>query len=130
MSARAFTLLLGISLAFTLGPMTEPVAATDSEPGCCICLCGASGNSTTFGNGNSGAVCSDVANSRECSGICGDLGCPTDFAGHLACTDPALAEACGIATMAPASSPTGLIALAAVLAGFGAFYLRRRSLRS
>jgi hypothetical protein len=129
MRSKALTLILALSLAISAATLIEHADATDTEPGCCICFCGAQ-NATTSG-AISGAVCTDVANIRECGLRCADIGCDglkPDFAGNVTCSDPALAETCGGATMAPASSPTGLLALAVLLAGFGAFYLRRRSI--
>lgn len=128
MGSKGLTLLLALSIAVSVASFIEHADATDTEPGCCICFCGAQ-NATTYG-AVPGVVCTDVANLRECSLRCQEIGCDgpkPDFVGNVTCSDPALAETCGGSTMAPASSAVGLMALAALLSGFGAFYLRRRA---
>lgn len=128
MSSRALTLILALTVAFSAATLIDRATAKPAGPVCCICACG-SENSTTFQAAPGGAVCRDAASGGECGSLCGDLGCGVELVGNQSCTSPAFASGCGVTTMAPASSSTGLVALIAALTGFGAFYLRRRSLR-
>ncbi len=128
MSSRALTLILALSVVFSVATLSDRATAKPTGPVCCVCACSGE-NSTTFQAAPLSAVCKDAANGGECGSQCGELGCGVDFVGNQSCTAPSFAAACGVTTMAPASSSSGLIALIAALTGFGAFYLRRRSLR-
>ncbi len=130
MSGKALTTILALLITASAAPLVERVWADDGfGASCCVCFCG-SQNSTTMGTGSSDFVCTDLdsASGAECNAICDPIGCQGKVS-IVPCTDPGLAETCAVATMAPASSPVGLLALVAALSGFGAFYLRRRSLR-
>ncbi len=127
MTSKAWIILSALVLVGSAASLINDAGATISGPGCCVCL-DPSLNSTAATSGAAGGSCFDTSvGDRECGTLCGGI---SVFFNATSCSDPSLADACGTAsTMAPASSPTGLVALIAALAGIGAFLLRRRSLQ-
>lgn len=133
MNRRSLTLVVTLSVTISVATLIgRGSAIPPPPPGCCVCLCGLT-NSTmaaTAGLEDAQTMCSESANYALCLNLCNGMNCGAKFAANASCSDPELAEFCGAPSMAPASSPAGLVALAAILSGLGAFYLRRRSLRS
>ncbi len=125
MRTKILTLLVALTAAVSIASLVDTADASGGG-GCCICL-GLSNNTVASTSGfPGGPTCTNLAAGGEinCNEICsGD----SEFLRGISCSDPSLAETCRVPMMAPASSATGLTALAAALAGFGAFYLRRRS---
>ncbi len=120
MQTRILALIALVGLAISIATLAPAVGGTG---GCCSCSCPPVGGAAGFD------TCNDVA-FGECDSLCDGMNCTFSFFQNgTMCSDPALAATCGEAgaTMAPAASTTGLAALVALLAGFGAFYLRRRS---
>jgi hypothetical protein len=122
MIAKWIPSLAAVALAVTITSLAQGI---NGEPGCCSCSCPPNGQAEGF------ETCTDIeGNSQICVGVCNDMNCSYSFfANGTMCSDPSLASVCPAdgATMAPAASHTGLAALIAALAGFGAFYLGRRS---
>ncbi len=120
-----------VSMTFAIGVGT---AAGDDNPDavCCICDCDSQnetmGLATTSGTVG-GAVCAEVQTAGECGTACeGAAGCASATATPGPCS--AVAECAETsATMAPTLSLAGLTAMCALLAGLGAYRVRRRRTR-
>lgn len=121
------SMVVVMALALSLGSLTVELQALPQAPGCCVCdWCGQDDNARTQGD-LGGVMCIPGSGSTQCQIACGDIGCGGSAFENASCTDPSLAEACGESNvMAPAAAPVGLASLAVLLAGAGAFYLRRR----
>ncbi len=126
--SRILAPLLALSITIAAGSLIGDAAALQSHlGGCCHCFDCSGFNSTA------GAACKTVNSNASCIGLCGNLDCMgSNFTTHTTCGDEPSATQCAAAAnldfgaMAPAASPLGLTVLAALLSGFGAFYLRRR----
>lgn len=123
--------VLTVSLILSVGSLAGNIvwAGPGGQlEGCCICFDCIEGNATMMGLGQGSAVCIDVGDAMECRGACAQEGCSSSDFENSTCSAPALDSICGDGAVAPApaSSAFGLMALAALLFGFGAFYLRDR----
>jgi len=128
MRSKVVRFVLALSLVVSVGSLVGSRVAAGGLEGCCVCTgCGLV-NGTVMGPGIGGAICADAGNPSLCDGICADAGCLFNTFENATCSDPSLADACGDPSLAPVptASSFGLMALVALLLGFGTFLLRER----
>jgi hypothetical protein len=125
MIAKWIPSLAALALAVTITSLSQAELAPG---GCCSCSCPPNGQAEGYD------TCTDIPPAGQLEGLCDvmcmEMNCTFSFlANGTMCSDPSLASTCAgdDTTMAPAASHAGLVALIAALAGFGAFYLKRRS---
>jgi hypothetical protein len=129
MRQQLLRFVLALSLVVSAGSLigNGVPAQANGFAFCCVCFDCGHENATMAGLDSNSAMCTGVADSADCDSACADLGCIQHTFANATCSDPSLASLCspGVAR-APTASMFGLVALIAVLLGFGAFYLRDR----
>lgn len=129
MRTHLMSFVLALCLIGSAASLIGSEASAGNGPGCCICTeCGFDNNSTTMGLDMAATSCFPATDEGQCASLCSSEGCIGLAAfNNATCSAPVNAQFCDPNVMAPAASSWGLIALASLLAGAGAFYLRRRS---
>jgi len=127
MRQQVIRFLLALSLVVSAGSLTGNGAQANGLEGCCVCSGCGFYNGTVMGVGVADTVCAGAADESQCDGICAGEGCVMFEFENATCLDPSLSSVCQPnLSPVPTTSAFGLMALVALLLGFGAFFVRER----